>query len=655
MQEFAQGASRTPERDRRVPFLARRLELADHRRQDVSVRDVVVVARPVEVGRHQRMVEKPAVAPQELAELESRDLRNRIPFVRLLELARQQRAFRNRLRRKARINAGRAEEQKAADARFRRRPDRVERNHLVLVEEERVRRAVRADPADARRRDDRDVRILGLVERTDGLGVEQVELRVGSDDKIAASGLLKRPHARRPYHPPMARDIDFGVFIHDSTRTSQPHRRSGLGHRLFLAGLLKVRVDHHLHQLVEPDGRLPAELALRLRGVAEKLIDFGRTQIARVAFDVLLPVEIHAGKGLLEKLLHRVHFAGRENELVGLVVLQDLPPSLDIVAGIAPVAQGIDVAHVELVLKAHLDAPDGARDLARHKGLAAARRLVVEKNAVRGEHSVRLAVVADSPVAVELRDGVGAARIERRRLLLRNLLDESVELRGRRLIELRRLVPSRQVNRLEKAHRPERVDIAGKLRGVEGDADVALRGEVVDFVRLDLVDELDQVRAVPKVSVVEEQLHPVDVRILIQVVDSLGIERGRAADDAVDFITFRKKQFREVASVLSSDARNQRFFHVDSFSLLIFTLRGRLYHFSRAKIMAPIKAVNSATRTSPKLPTSVCTSSALTSVELRKSSGCVPCAAKTMRSVRYPPEYASRSGVVIVATTLLPM
>ena len=49
---------------------------------------------------------------------------------------------------------------------------------------------------------------------------------------------------------------------------------------------------------------------------------------------------------------------------------------------------------------------------------------------------------------------------------------------------------------------------------------------------------------------------------------------------------------------------------------------------------ADTRAVKGATRTKPKLPTSVLTSSAETSVELRKSTGCVPCAAKTMRSVK---------------------
>ena len=47
-----------------------------------------------------------------------------------------------------------------------------------------------------------------------------------------------------------------------------------------------------------------------------------------------------------------------------------------------------------------------------------------------------------------------------------------------------------------------------------------------------------------------------------------------------------------------------------------------------------VNAVNGATRTNPNEPTKVFTSSADTSVELRKSNGAVPCAANTIKRVR---------------------
>jgi len=66
-------------------------------------------------------------------------------------------------------------------------------------------------------------------------------------------------------------------------------------------------------------------------------------------------------------------------------------------------------------------ARQAARDLAGDEGLAAHGRLMVEENSVAGVDAVGLAVVDDDPVAVELGDAVGRARVERGGLALRRL------------------------------------------------------------------------------------------------------------------------------------------------------------------------------------------------------------------------------------------
>src|SRR5690606_11625107 len=110
---------------------------------------------------------------------------------------------------------------------------------------------------------------------------------------------------------------------------------------------------------------------------------------------------------------------------------------LDVVACEAPVALGVEVAEVELVLEAQLDARGGPRDLAGHEGLAAAGALVVEEDAVRREHPVGLAVVLRDVERVGLRGGVGAARMKGGELGLRDLADLAVELARGGLIEAR--------------------------------------------------------------------------------------------------------------------------------------------------------------------------------------------------------------------------
>ena len=61
----------------------------------------------------------------------------------------------------------------------------------------------------------------------------------------------------------------------------------------------------------------------------------------------------------------------------------------------------------QLLLHPELDAADGAGDLARDEGLAAARALVVEEDAAARVHAVALAVVHGDPVTKDLGAAVG--------------------------------------------------------------------------------------------------------------------------------------------------------------------------------------------------------------------------------------------------------
>jgi len=102
---------------------------------------------------------------------------------------------------------------------------------------------------------------------------------------------------------------------------------------------------------------------------------------------------------------------------------------------VAPVAQGVEVAQIQAALQALGDVGQAAGDLAGDEGLAAARALVVEEDAVAGIEPIGLAVVDGDPVGVELGDGVRAARVEGRSLALGDLLDQAIELGSGGLVE----------------------------------------------------------------------------------------------------------------------------------------------------------------------------------------------------------------------------
>ena len=173
----------------------------------------------------------------------------------------------------------------------------------------------------------------------------------------------------------------------------------------------------------------------------------------------------------------------------------------------SPVALRVNVAEVERLDLAGLDLGDGARNLARDKCPAAARRLVVEEDAVARVHAVRLAVVLDDPEGVKLGDAVGRARVEGRRLRLRDLNNLTIKLRRRGLEEQGRLsscdwqtrAPERQAAHLVEADvvleagradgvedpkRAETVNVTSVLGHLERDLDVRLGTKVVNLGRL---------------------------------------------------------------------------------------------------------------------------------------------------------------------------
>ena len=342
---------------------------------------------------------------------------------------------------------------------------------------------------------------------------------------------------------------------------------------------------HHLGtHLLRRDLRNPAKLLPGLGCVAEQCLDLSRTEVARVDFDDAiahlecqrtvageridvgffvgaLPFEAQRdpelGRGPPDEVAHRVLLPRGDDEVFGLLLLQHHPLHADIVPGVAPIAHRVEVAHVQALLQSLRDVGQATRDLAGDEGLAAARALVVEQDPVAGVDAVGLAVVDGDPVGVELGDAVGTAGMERRRLGLRGLGDPAEQLAGRRLVEAGGFLEAEEADSLEQPQRADCVDIRRVLGHLETDGDVGLGAEVVDLVRANFTHQLGQVVGVAQVAVVQLQLAALGVRVLVDAVDAPGVERGRAADDAVDLVALAEQELREVRAVLSGDAGDE--------------------------------------------------------------------------------------------------
>jgi hypothetical protein len=343
------------------------------------------------------------------------------------------------------------------------------------------------------------------------------------------------------------------------------HGVSGTAERVLPRRQLHVVVHHHGGELLDGGAGLPAQLGSGLGGVAEQHIHLSGAHISRVEGDRLLDrvAQPRVREGHLGELTDADR-APRRDDIVRRRVLQHGPHGPDVVARKAPVAPGIEVAEVHAVLQAVLDAPDGPRDLPGHERLATPGRLMVEHDAATHVHAVGLAVVHRQLVRHDLGARIRAARAEGRLLGLRRLDHLAVLLAGGSLVEADFppdliLTDAHGFQHLQRAHGDR---LGGVHRQIEGHTHVRLRTEVVHLVRPDRSNEAVEAVGIAEIAVVQRHVGTLFVRVVVQVLDAISVERGRAADDAMDLIALGDEQFGQVAAVLPGDARDQRPFHL---------------------------------------------------------------------------------------------
>ena len=250
----------------------------------------------------------------------------------------------------------------------------------------------------------------------------------------------------------------------------------------------------------------------------------------------------------LAELTHRVLHPGRYHEVLRTIMLQDQPHALHIVLRITPVTKRRKVPQVQLLLLPLSYTRRCKRDLPRHERLAPALALMVEKDPRAAVHPVCLAVLLHYPVAVELRHRIRAVRMERRVLVLRNLLHLTVKLRRGRLVDPAGPRQPALTHSLQDPQNACRVHVRRELRRVEAHLHMALRRKVVYLVRTHLPDHLDDAHRVPKIRIMQMEMRPA-----LQVRYPLPVVHRRAPYRPVDFISFPQQKLGQERSVLAGD------------------------------------------------------------------------------------------------------
>jgi hypothetical protein len=110
-------------------------------------------------------------------------------------------------------------------------------------------------------------------------------------------------------------------------------------------------------------------------------------------------------------------------------------------------------------------------------------------------------------------------------LLLGDFLHQPVEFRSAGLVEAALLLEAEDADRFQHAQRADAISV-GRVFGLfEADRDVTLRGEIVYLVRLHLLDDADQAGGIGEVAVMQDEAPPRFVRVLIEMVDTIGVEQ----------------------------------------------------------------------------------------------------------------------------------
>src|ERR1700733_8221842 len=98
---------------------------------------------------------------------------------------------------------------------------------------------------------------------------------------------------------------------------------------------------------------------------------------------------------------------------------------------------------------------------------------------------------------------------------------------------------------------------------------MALCSQVVDFVGLRLLHDVDQARGVSHIPIVEHQPALFLMWILIEMVNTIGVQQRTTALDAVYFISLVEKELREICAILTGDSSYQSSFQEET---LLFCL-----------------------------------------------------------------------------------
>jgi len=101
---------------------------------------------------------------------------------------------------------------------------------------------------------------------------------------------------------------------------------------------------------------------------------------------------------------------------------------------------------------------------------------------------------------------------------------------------------------------------------------VALRSKIINFIRLHLLDDSNQIARIRHIAIMQDKTATFLVWVSIQMVYAVCIEQRGSALDAMDLIAFIEQQLRKIGAILTSNTSDKSFFHFRQYPLSIVSV-----------------------------------------------------------------------------------
>src|SRR5665213_2738547 len=181
------------------------MKAPNERRHHMRRFQIEVIARPVEIRRHQADRRKSVLFAIRRRQLQPGNLRDSISLARGLQRRRQQKFFLDRLRSKLRIQARRSQKHQFLRAILPRRVDHIGLHRQIVVQEFRRMRRLRQNSAHSRRRNEHKLRKLPREETRDRRLIAQIQIVARSQNQIQVTALFQASDNSRPHRPAVSR------------------------------------------------------------------------------------------------------------------------------------------------------------------------------------------------------------------------------------------------------------------------------------------------------------------------------------------------------------------------------------------------------------------------------------------------------------------